>query len=122
MLTITNNNITIQQGNEALAVTAPVWVAEILQADKPELQQVEFSEKSQALLYRLLKFKERHKPTPPQFNPVSIQCPCRKVLQFHDNGQIILYDSYGGRVAIQHKPCVNAQIARARGYRVYPND
>jgi len=121
-LTITDNNITIQQGDEALTVTAPVWVAEILQADKPELRQIEFSPRSQLLLYKLLKYRETYKPTPPQFNPVSIQCPCRKVLQFHDDGQIVLYDSYGECLSIQHKPTINAQIARARGYRIYSND
>jgi len=122
LLTIADNQITIQEGDEALTATAPIWAAEILKADKPSLKDVDFSERSQPLLYRLLKYAEKTRPTPPQFNPVAIRCPNRHVLQFHDNGRIDLFSNCGKRVSFVHKPLINAQVARARGYRVCKND
>lgn len=118
LLEISDNIITITQGNEALTVAAPVWAAEILQADKPSIKDVDFSERSQSIIYKLLKYSEKCKPTLPKFNPVAIQCPNRKVLQFHDDGKIDLYDGFGKHVVFHHKPLVNAQIARAKGYRI----
>lgn len=117
-LSIINNQITIAQGDEALTVTAPIWAVEIIEADKPSLKDVDFSERSRTILPRLLKYVEKTKPAPPKFNPVAIACPNRHALQFHDDGTISLFSPCGKRVSFAHKPLINAQIARARGYRV----
>ena len=117
-LTLTDNQITITQGNEALTVTAPIWAVEIIEADKPHIKDIDFSERSRAIIPRLLKYIEKNKPIPPTFNPVTLACPNRHALQFHDDGTIALYSPCGKRVSFAHKPLINAQIARAKGYRV----
>lgn len=117
LLTLNENQITIQQNDEVLTAAAPIWAAEIIKADKPHIKDVDFSDRAQPLIHPLLKYVNKTKPLPPRFNPIAIQCPNRRVLQFHDNGQIDLFNG-SKRVTFQHKPLINAQIARARGYRV----
>lgn len=118
LLTITDNQITIQQNDEVLTAAAPIWAAEIIKADKPHIKDVDFSDRAQPLIHPLLKYANKTKPLPPSFNPISIQCPNRSVLQFHDDGRIDLFAPHGKKVTFQHKPLINAQIARAKGYRV----
>ena len=43
LLTITDNQITIQQNDEVLTAAAPIWAAEIIKADKPHIKDVDFS-------------------------------------------------------------------------------